>query len=239
MRTALLAVLFSCGLVGCGKSSTSNAVLDPALQVADQMRQHCIASSLDVLQIVAGYVGPAVGARDVDDVEDAAIAARCTFFGPIEGAYNWVCPARIVRGETVLIQLRLEYLVDGFPSADPAGAEELRVIVEAGGGFLEAEGIVHFRNVPGLGLVMNGDLGVFYHDGCRLDLELDDVTGQAVADLPGGPFAVLFTSGEADIDAQTPTGQPVTGTAGFAGRQALVALEVFGVSSHGEITLGQ
>ncbi len=238
MRAALALAVSACLLTGCRNDAPANN-LDTALQVADELRQNCVASSLDLLQVVADYVGPAVNARRLDDIESAALDARCTFFGPVESTYHFICPARIIRGETVLIQLELQYLVNGLPVDDPDGAEELRVKILAGGGFLEAEGAVHFRNVPGLGLVMSGNLGTAYFDGCLVDLDLHDITGQAVADLPGTPFGVLFTSGEADIDAQTGAGDPVTGTAGFAGRNAFVALQLFGVNSLGEVKLGQ
>ena len=65
------------------------------------------------------------------------------------------------------------------------------------------------------------------------------MTGQTVADLPDLAAGVLFTSGDVDLGAETPEGQPVSGSAGLVGRTALVVLDVDGVISQGEIALGE
>ena len=99
------------------------------------------------------------------------------------------------------------------------------------------EGEITIRRDPEGGYRIEGWLSTETSDGCTVDATFDDVFANMIADLPGGSGAV-FTSGNVDLGLQLPDRSTVRGTAALIGRKALVALEVRGAHSQGEVALG-
>lgn len=235
---AIVLFAFASFLPACGGGAVSPDI-QSALQTGERLRESCVASALDLLQNVADMVSLAVTARDIDALAAAADTAACTMYGPDEGSYTFFCADLPVRGEPVDVLIELTYLDDlGFPTDQLADATSVLVRIEAEGGLFQGGGLIHISPDPDLGLVFDGTIGTTYYDGCSATADLQ-VTGQTVADLPDLAAGVLFTSGDVDLGAETPEGQEVSGSAGLVGRTAVIALDVDGVISQGEIVLGE
>jgi len=233
--TPRLAPLFALLLLfGCTGGSTATLDASAALLTAEEVREGCVASTLDVMGDVVDRIAPAAGVADLTDLIGLAAESGCNLV-PGELEHLLACPDLTVRGETVALTARLTYTANGIAVADLAEADGLEVEVDARGVTFETTGFLTLRRDGALRI--EGELVTTTLDGCEVAGTLDRVTALTLADAPGAAFRALFTSGNVDLGVTIPGGQTVTGTAALIGRNAIVALEVSGVFSQAEITL--
>mgnify|MGYP006908256300 CR=1 FL=1 len=234
---ALLPVLLA--LVACNNGGGTRTDLGAALLTADEVREGCVASTLDLIQDVADRLAPLAGARTQDAFLAIAAEAGCAVaLDAAGGGSTLFCPDVVVRGEPTTLRAQVEFLRGDEP-ADIATADRMRAFVEAEGLTFSASGTLTFRPDVEQGLVVDGGLDGLFLDGCALSGVLDRVTARTVADAAGSGFAALFTAGNIDFGVDVPGGAFARATAALAGRTALVALELAGVFSQSEIALGQ
>lgn len=196
---------------------------------ADEVREGCVASTLDVMQGVLDLFAPAAAVDGPDALALLVQEAGCTLILDAAGTtYTVSCPGVIVRGEPLALMASVSLEEDG----------RLLVKVETEGGLYTTEADLELSVDPERGVVVDGFLRSEAPDGCLLQGTLDNVAVRTIADLPGVGFGALFTSGSVELDVSGPGLARMTGTAALAGRSALVALEVGGIFSQGEIALG-
>ncbi|MHC4549475.1 MAG: hypothetical protein ACYTEZ_11940 [Planctomycetota bacterium] len=225
-------------LAACSGGATLD--LTSARLTAAEAREGCVASTLDVMQGVVDLFAPLTTADSLDDVVALAQDAGCALVVDATGTdHTLSCPGVTVRGESVPLLATLTFLAGDTPVADPADADRLVAFVETLGGLYRTEADLELRLDPLRGVVVDGFLWSESPDGCSVEGTLDNVAARPVADLPGVGIGVLFTSGNVELGVILPDRPPLTGTAALAGRRALVALEVDGIFSHGEIELGR
>ena len=220
--------LFVClALAACAGGTSPD--LSAAQLTADEVREGCVASTLDVMQGVLDLFAPAAALDSVDGLAVLAQEAGCTLILDAAGNTHTVsCPGVMVRGEPVALMASVTFLA----------GRRLVVFVRTEGGFLTTEADLELRVDPERGIVVDGFLRSESPDGCVVEGTLSNVAVRTIADLPGVGFGALFTSGSVELDVTHPGLGRMTGTAALAGRSALVALEVGGIFSQGEISLG-
>ncbi|MHC4973694.1 MAG: hypothetical protein ACYTG3_15320 [Planctomycetota bacterium] len=225
--TQRLGIIVCLALAACAGGSTPD--LTAARLTADEVREGCVASTLDVMQGVLDLFAPAAAVNDPDALAVLVQEAGCTLIMDAVGTtYTVSCPGVSVRGEPVALMASVTVAEDG----------RLVVTVQTEGGLYTTEADLELRVDPERGVVVDGSLRSEAPDGCVVRGTLDNVAVRTIADLPGVGFGALFTSGSVELDVIWPGLDPMTGTAALAGRSALVALEVDGIFSQGEITLG-
>jgi len=198
---------------------------------AEEVRDGCVAGTLDVLQLAADRLGAVAGGAL--DAPDCALLVDAG-----GGEFLLACPDAEVRGAPADFIARVVFLRDGLPLTDPAGADAVRLTVESRSDAYVTDARLDLRQDADRGLLVDGVVTTQSLDGCTLEGTLGNVTARPVADLPGGRTGVLFTSGNVDFDVRLPDRTFVTGTAALVGRSALVSLEVGGVFTQGAIMLG-
>jgi hypothetical protein len=197
--------------------------VDPvgAALVAQEVREGCVAESLDLFQDLADRLAPLAYARSVDEL----VAGGCESVPDAEGhrlAFHGVP----VRGSIVDLDLRV-VLGNGGVAVD----------VLAVGPSSTTTGRLELTHDAELGIVVTGSLAATLADGHAVATDVGPVQGMLVADLPGLATGLVFTAGSVDVDVHL-TGAPLArGSAALVGRVAVVALEVRGVHTHGEIAL--
>lgn len=223
-RLGLIVLLALAACSGAPAPDFSSAQL-----AADEMREGCVASTLDVLQGVLDLFAPATTVDSLDDLAVLAQEAGCTLIVDAAGSTHTVsCPGVMVRGEPVALMASVT-LLEG-----PA----LLVSVETDGGPYATEADLEFGVDPERGIVVDGSLRSESPDGCVVEGTLDNVAVRTIADLPGVGFGALFVSGSIELVVTPPGAERMTGTAALAGRSALVVLEVGGRYWQGELALG-
>jgi len=236
LRTTAPLLMFL-ALAACNRSGAP-AGLNAALLTADEVREGCVASTLDLVQDVTDRLAPLAGTRSVDAFLSVAAEAGCSVALDATGTgFTVSCPDARVGGAPAVLLVQVTFLQGDLPS-DPAGADRMSASVEAEGLAFSATGSLVFRPDAELGLVVDGDLDGTFLDGCVLTGVLDRVTARTIADATGGGFAALFQSGNIDFGVEVPGGAFARATAALAGRSALIALELGGVFSHAAIELG-
>ena len=193
---------------------------------AEALREGCVASTLDVLLGAVDLCAPVASAEDAQDLV-AAFAACAVVAGTAGSDVFVACADTRVRGEpaTLLVTVELD-------------ADVLRVSLESAGTY-RTEAALDLTRDPADGILVSGTIHTESPDGFYVEGTLDRVQARMVADLPGLETAAVFTSGNVDLGVREGPDIVATGTAALYGRNALVALQVGGASSHGEITLGQ
>ena len=239
-RFTVLAIVMLAACTG-GTASISGSGINEAeaLLLAEETREGCVRSNLAVMQGLIDRLAPLAEAPDLERLESLALRTGCAFErGLLE--YSLFCSDIDVYGELVTMVATLELIgAAGLPVATPAEAEYLRIIVEAQGEGSLTEGVLTCRADPDQGVVIEGWLSTTFDDGCQVETTLDDVIGRIVADLPGIDSGVLFVGGAVDLDVYDVLGDAfASGRAALVGRAAVVALEIAGFFSHGEIDLG-
>lgn len=228
-----LLILLLLGLAAC---SPENAVdTGQALLIAQEMREGCVADNLGLMLGLVEYLSPLSTVRDMDDLVDRTSVTGCTL---IPGELILLeCRGVVISDDVIDLHAELDYIAaDGFPTSDPSQAVSLRITIDALGAGSHTEGMLVCTPDPALGLVLEGGISTYFDGGCLVTTELDGVTAQFIADLPGGG-SLVFTSGSADLGVDDDGVPLASGTAALVGRSALVALEVSGVYSQGEIDL--
>ncbi len=220
--------LFAClALAACTGGVSPD--LSAAQLTADEVREGCVASTLDVMQGVLDLFAPATTVASVDDLAVLVQEAGCSRSLDAAGTtYTVSCPGVMVRGESVALMASVTFLA----------GERLVVSVQTEGGLVTTEAELELSFDPERGIVVDGTLRSESADGCVVEGALSNVAVRTIADLPGVGFGALFTSGSVELDVTHPGLDRMTGTAALAGRRALVALEVGGIFSQGEISLG-
>lgn len=238
-RFTILAIATLAACTG-GTASISGSGINEseALLLAEETREGCVRSNLDVMQGLVDRLAPLAEATDVERLEALALRAGCTFVRG-DREFTILCSDLDVRSDLVTMVATLELIdASGFPVDAPDRAEYVRVIVEALGTDSISEGVLTCRADPDRGLVVDGWISTQFDDGCSVETTLDEVLGRIVADLPGLDGGVLFTGGAADLRVLDVLGDAIaSGRAALVGRAAVVALEVAGFYSHGELDL--
>jgi hypothetical protein len=225
--TQRLGIIVCLALAACAGGTTPD--LTAARLTADEVREGCVASTLDVMQGVLDLFAPAAAIDSLDGLAALAQEAGCNLIIDAAGTTHTVsCPGVMVRGEPVALMAAVTFHEGG----------RLTVTVQTEGGLYTTEADLELRVDPERGVVVDGSLRSEAPDGCLVQGTLDNVAVRTIADLPGVGFGALFTSGSVELDVSQPGLDRMTGTAALAGRSALVALEVGGVFTQGEITLG-
>ncbi|MHC4493232.1 MAG: hypothetical protein ACYTDU_16595 [Planctomycetota bacterium] len=225
--TQRLGLIVCLALAACAGGTAPD--VSAALLTADEVREGCVASTLDVMQGVLDLFAPATAVDSPDGLAALAQEAGCTLIVDAAGTTHTVsCPGVMVRGESVALTASVTFLA----------VERLVVSVQTEGGFFTTEADLELSVDPERGIVVDGFLRSESPDGCVVEGTLSNVAVRTIADLPGVGFGALFTSGSVELDVTHPGLDRMTGTAALAGRSALVALEVAGIFSHGEISLG-
>lgn len=230
---ALLAFLPACGGGGGGPA----VVVDP-LRTTEEMRESCVAMTLDLVQRALDLAGPAVGLGRVDQLANLAAEAGCGLVALDATTYLLVCENVFVRGDVVSIRLDLTYTRNGVPVVSPADSDAMFLRIDIAGADVAVTGALTLVDDPDLGLTFEGALTSSSFGGCRVEAALDTVTAFPVADLPAVPRGVVFTSGRIDLDVWTPDDVALTGSAALVGRSAHVNLGLDGVFSQGQVALG-
>lgn len=196
---------------------------------ADEVREGCVASTLDVMQGALDLFAPAANVDDPDALALLVQEAGCTLILDASGTtYTVSCPGVIVRGEPVALTASVTLAGDG----------RLAVTVLTDGGPYATEVDLELFVDAERGVVVDGFLRSETLEGYVVQGTLDNVAVRTIADLPGVGFGALFTSGSVELAVSRPGLVKMTGTAALAGRSALVALEVGGVFTQGEVSLG-
>lgn len=225
--TQRLGLLLVLALAACSGGTAPD--ITSAQLAADEVREGCVASTLDVMQGVLDLFAPATAVDSVDGLALLAQEAGCTLIVDALGDTHTVsCPGVMVRGEPVALMASVTFL---------EGAR-LAVSVQTDGGLYTTEADFELSVDLERGIVVTGSLRSESPDGCVVQATLDNVAVRTIADLPGVGFGALFTSGSVELDVTHPGLEAMTGIAALAGRSALVALEVGGIFSQGEILLG-
>ncbi|MHC4136074.1 MAG: hypothetical protein ACYS0K_13925 [Planctomycetota bacterium] len=225
--TQRLGLIVCLALAACAGGTAPD--VSAALLTADEVREGCVASTLDVMQGVLDLFAPATAVDSPDGLAALAQEAGCTLIVDAAGTTHTVsCPGVMVRGESVALTASVTFLA----------VERLVVSVQTEGGFFATEADLELSVDLERGIVVDGFLRSESPDGCVVEGTLSSVAVRTIADLPGVGFGALFTSGSVELDVTHPGLDRMTGTAALAGRSALVALEVAGIFSHGEISLG-
>ena len=225
--TQRLGTLICLALAACTEGTAPD--ISSAELAADEVREGCVASTLDVMQGVLDLFAPATTAGGVDGLAVLAQETGCTLIADAAGDTHTVsCPGVTVRGEPVALMASVTFL---------QGAR-LVVTVQTEGGRYTTEAEFELSVEPERGIVVDGFLRSESLDGCVVEGTLVSVAVRTIADLPGVGFGALFLSGSVELDVTHPGVQRMTGTAALAGRSALVALEVGGIFSQGELSLG-
>lgn len=221
-----LGLVVCLALAACSGSTAPDLLA--ARLTADEVREGCVASTLDVMQGVLDLFAPAAAVNDPDALAVLVQEAGCTLIVDAAGTtYTVSCPGVNVRGEPVALMASVTLEESG-----------LAVTVETEGGLYTTEADFELTVDPERGVVVDGFLRSEAPDGCVVQATLDNVAVRTIADLPGVGFGALFTSGSVELSVDHPGLDRMTGTAALAGRSALVALEVGGIFSQGEIALG-
>jgi len=229
-KLCYLLVFAAVAVPTCSGGGEAQAAADPVL-LAQQMREGCVGSNLTLLLGLADYLAPLSEVTDLMDLVAQAGRPGCSL---VPGTpHQLVCEIEI-DGEPMILAADIYYLgADGLPVNDPVDASSLWVILEAAGPRTLVEGQLFFTPDPARGLVLSGELSTVEVDGCAVLAAFEEVTARRVADLAGGG-TLTFTSGRAEISVQDPDAR---GSAALVGRRAVVALEIDGTTSHGEIDL--
>ncbi len=223
-------------LAACTPEETGVDV-QQALQLAEQMRRGCVAENLELMTQLADRLAPLCEARDLDHLIALAAGLGCSF---LPGNETYVIDCQGMGLGEVFVDLRaeLEYFDEEEAPAGPGEAASLRFHIEATGLGVQINGTLVCTPDPERGLVLGGTLATLFDDGCNVTSDLLGLTALRVVDFADNP-RLLFTSGSVDIfvdDAGVGIG---SGSAALVGRKALVAIQVDGVFSQGEIALGQ
>jgi hypothetical protein len=213
MSRKLIIVLCAAMSGGCGGGGTTAA---PVLS-GEELREGCVASTLDVLLGTVDLLARAADAEDLEEIR-AQLAACAVATDSPDGELLVACADPMVLARVEL---------DG-------GA--LRVTIEAEGFYRTEASLVLVRD-PDLGVAVAGSLRTDAPEGCVVEGVLDRVFARAVADLPGSEFGAVFTAGDVDLDVRAGGTVIARGTAALRGRRALVALDVGGTPTEGEIDL--
>lgn len=222
-------------LAGCQDGGGGVDTLQAAM-VAAEVREGCVAECLDLFQDLADRLAPLAYVTGSGDLAAAAAAAGCGY-APEGPGHRLFCGGVQVRGGLVDLDLRLVYESLGVEVPDPGLADGLVVDVLAVGPFATTTGRLEFARDPVAGLVVKGTLAATRADGRTVTAGVGRVEGQLVADLPGLATGLVFTAGSVDVDVRAGDAPLASGTAALVGRVAVVALEVRGVHSQGEIAL--
>jgi len=226
-------------LAACGGGNAGSAIDEfAALQLANETREGCVASNLDIMLGLVDRLAPLAEATDLDGLAAAAANSGCTL--STSGITHFIlCRDIDVRGEIVTMAATLELLgADGFPVATPAEAASVHIIIETDGTESQSEGEFFCRVDLDEGIIIDGWLDTLFADGCQVETSLDGLIARIVADFPGIDSGIRFIGGSADLRVMDSFGEEfASGTAALVGRAALVALEVAGFFSHGEINL--
>ena len=214
----------------CSGGGEALAAADPLL-LAQEMREGCVGSNLTLLLGLADHLAPLSEVADLADLAARGTGPGCSLSPGTPS--RLVCEIEI-DGEPLVLSADLYYLgADGLPVGDLADATSLWVILEAAGPRTLLEGQLFCTPDPVRGLVLRGELSTVDAEGCAVLATFEEVTARRVADLPGGG-TLVFTSGRAGIEVSYPAAR---GTAALIGRRALVALQIDGTTSQGEIDL--
>jgi hypothetical protein len=224
VRTALLLCL---ALAACGPKFRTEITPADDAQIALELRETFVASSLDLLRIGLDLAAPTAGDFNTAALEDISNELGCSLEELEDGSLRLACEALPVRGEETRLVVTLS-----------ARAEGVGVIIESESGEMSLEADLHLASHPTRGLTVEGVLFADTFDGAALSASLAEITLRNVADLPGLPRGVIFTSGNVDFSVRMPSGGMATGTAGLVGRRAVIALELGGSVTRGEIELG-
>jgi hypothetical protein len=214
---------------------SGGAGLTQALEFADEMRQGCVAANLDVMLALADRFAPLCEARDLDEL----VALATDEFSSItlgDDQHHLECEGLPIGNDIVDLTAELEYLgANGEIGVAPEESVALRVRIAAVGLVTETFGEITCRPDPAEGLVLNGSIATTFLGGCRVSVDLIEVTAMRLAD---GPTGLVVTAGSIDITVDEEGVVVATGSAAIAGRTALIALEVDGFYSQGEILIG-
>lgn len=223
-RIAVVPALLSILLAACtGGIDAAGVDTLQAAQVAQEVREGCVAENLSLFQDLADRIAPLALTTDLAELEALAAAAGCEFAPGVLTHYLH-CASVPVHGGDVELHVMLSEL-DGILIAE----------IEAEGLYSRTVGVIEFDAASGLAVA--GDLTTDYVDGCTVLAFLDDVQGQLVADLPDRPVGFLFTGGSVALHVLDGGAPYVSGTAALVGRRAVVVLEYGGVFAQGEIDL--
>lgn len=229
--TVLVATLAACTPV------QEEVDVQQAAQLAEQLRQGCVATNLDLVALLSDQLAPLCEVRDLDHLIALAVGLGCSV---LPGSERQVldCDGFLLGEEPFDLRAELEYVDEDGAPAQPGEAASMRVHIEAFGAGVEISGMLTCTPDPARGLVLGGSLATLFDDGCNVTSDLLDLTAQRVADI-GGSMRLIFMAGSVHITVDQDGTDIASGSAAFVGRNALVALQVDGVFSQGEIALGQ
>ncbi|NJN14608.1 MAG: hypothetical protein HC813_03025 [Planctomycetes bacterium] len=191
-RLVALALL-SIALTACAPVRRLTVRPSEAFLIAQEAQAGCLGTTLELFRELADRLAPLAEARDLPSLEAKAIAAGC-LFTPGNPGYLF-CPGLVLRGESFILSLRVDFLAGGIPVADPSYADGLRLAVEGAGAQLECEGLLTVSRTEEGGVTLGGTLTAITRDGCLLTATAREIAGNFVADLPGLPSGFLFSQG--------------------------------------------
>ena len=229
--TVLVATLAACTPV------QDEVDVQQALQLAEQMRQGSVATNLDLVTLLSDQLAPLCEVRDLDQLIALAAGFGCSV---LPGSERQVldCNGFLLGEQPFDLRAELEYVGEDGAPAQPGEAASLRIEIEAFGAGVEISGVLTCTPDPTRGIVLSGSLATLFNNGRNVTSDLLDLAAQRVADV-GGSMRLIFTAGRVDITVDQDGVDIASGSAAFVGRNALVALQVDGVFSQGEIALGQ
>ncbi|MHC4958759.1 MAG: hypothetical protein ACYTGN_10325 [Planctomycetota bacterium] len=232
MRKLFILLVFAAVAVPtCGSDSPVTAEgPDPRL-LAEEMREGCVAANLSHMLGIAERLAPLCEVRSVEELV-ARAGPDCQLHLAVP--FNMDCGDVLVADERMFVHASLLYVAaNGELVGNPGDAAHMKLQFEAVGDDFTTEGLVECRSDPSAGLVLTGTVTTRFANGCEVVSDFGDVTAQRLADQDGEHL--VYTSGSVDIEVTDATG--AHGSAALIGRRAVVALDVSGTVTHGEVLL--
>jgi hypothetical protein len=231
--------LAALALTACSDGGTPLAGSRDLLLQASELREGCVANSLDVLLRTLDRVAPMAEELRTDHLDSLPGGGSCDLYAATgeETEHELLCYWPAPDGGAVTLDLRLTYLDEtGSAIAAPTDGGSLRVLIDVRGEPTEALGEISIRVDPARGLVVTGDIGFRFGLTCLVKCEIDEIVAAVVADAPFGT-SVLVHTGNLDLEIDRGDGDWRYGSAALVGRTAIVAIAVNGYFSQGEIDL--
>jgi hypothetical protein len=216
-------LVVACVVTACGSNSPTKKLYDAiSQQQAEDLRDTCVADSLALLQELGDRIAPLARAKDVEQLEAAALARGCSFETTAEG-YRLLCPAMDLRGSILAVELILNFV-----------GEETALQVNGSDAMRSVHGNLIVRDDPERGLVLQGVLEAINDTECRAVAEFNEVIGLEAFDLPGDLSSLHFREGAVQLTLYSDTSLRLArGSAALSGRNAFVVLnfDEFSLSS--------
>jgi len=238
MGVAWVAAL-ALALTACSDGGTPLSKSRELLLQASELREGCVALSLDLLLRTIDRTAPMAEALRTDHFAGLAGGGDCdlTIAAGKGTEHEMLCYWPDSDGGAVTLDLRLTYLDEfGAPVPEPVAGGSLRVDFDARGSVVEALGELSIQADPGRGLVIRGSIECLVGGTCLVTGQLDEIVTALVADAPLDT-GVLIHTGNLDLEIDRGNDDLHYGSAALVGRTALVAIAVNGYYSQGVIDL--